>query len=71
MPSPCGALCTKQNIYIKKKWCKGLHSGSQILSNLGWSSLEYRRYDSRFAMFYKIQYDLVAVSMQSYFERTI
>ena len=40
-----------------------------MLSNVGWHSLEYRRYDSRLAMFYKIQYGLVAVSMPSYFER--
>ena len=36
-------------------------------SNLGWRSLEYRRYDSRLATF--IQYGLVAVQMPSYFER--
>ena len=42
---------------------------SAMLSNLRWRSLDYRRYDSRLAMFYKIQYDLVAVSMPSYFER--
>ena len=29
---------------------------SVMLSNLGWRFLEYRRYDSRLAMFYKIQY---------------
>ena len=40
-----------------------------MLSNLGWRSLEYRHYDSRLAMFYKIQYGLVAVQMPSYFER--
>ena len=46
------------------------HDGvSAMLSNLGWRSLEYRRYDSRLAMFYKIQYGLVAVSVPSYFER--
>ena len=31
-------------------------SVSAMLSNLGWCFLEYRRYDSRLAMFYKIQY---------------
>ena len=40
-----------------------------MLSNLGWRSLEYRRYDSLLAMFYKIQYGLVAVQMPSCFER--
>ena len=43
-------------------------SVSAMLSNLGWRSFEYRRYDSRLAMFYKIQYGLVAI-MPSYFER--
>ena len=46
-------------------------SVSAMLSNLGWRSLEYGRYDSRLAMFYKIQYGLVAVPMPSYFERPI
>ena len=36
-------------------------SVSAMLSNFGWRSLEYRRNDSRLAMFYKIQYGLVAV----------
>ena len=43
-------------------------SVSAMLGNLGWRSLEHRRYDSRLAMFYKIQYGLVAVPMPSYFE---
>ena len=38
-----------------------------MLINLGWRSLEYCLYDSRLAMFYKIQYGLVAVQMPSYF----
>ena len=42
-------------------------SVSAMLSNIGWRSLECRRYDSRLAMFYKLQ--IVAVSMPSYFER--
>ena len=46
-------------------------SVSAMLSNLGWHSLEYRRNDSRLAMFYKIQYGLVAVPMPSYLERPI
>ena len=40
-----------------------------MLNNIGWRSLEYRRYGSRLAMLYKIQQSLVAVSMPSYFER--
>ena len=44
-------------------------SVSAMLGNLGWRSLENRRYDSRLVMFYKIQYGLVAVPMPSYFER--
>ena len=41
-----------------------------MLCNLGRRSLEYRRCDSRVAMFYKIQYGLVAVPMPSYFKRS-
>ena len=40
-----------------------------MLSNLDWSSLEYCHYDSCLAMFCKIQYSLVAVSVPSYFKR--
>ena len=29
-------------------------SVTDMLSNLGWRSLEFRRYDSRIAMFYKV-----------------
>ena len=43
-------------------------SVSAMLGNLSWRFLENRRYDSRLAMFYKIQYGLVAVPMPSYFE---
>ena len=69
---------TKQNIQKIKmvqrmaaRWVSNsysYHDSVFTLSNLGWRSLEYRRYDSRLAMFYKIQYGLVAVSMPSYFE---
>ena len=56
------------------RWVSNRYSSydnvSAMLSNLGWRSLENRRYDSRLAMFYKIQYGLVAITMPSYFERT-
>ena len=39
-----------------------------MLSNLGWRSLENRRTDTRLAMFYKIVYGLVAIPLPSYFE---
>ena len=49
------------------RWVSNSYSSydsvSAMLSNLGWRSLEYRRYDSR------LQYGLVAVPMPSYFER--
>ena len=55
------------------RWVSNRYSSydsvSAMLSNLGWRSLENRRYDSRLAMFYKIQYGLVAITMPSYFER--
>ena len=40
-----------------------------MLSNLGWRSLENRRIDRRLAMFHKIVYDLVAITLPSYLER--
>ena len=39
-----------------------------MLSDLGWRFLENRRNDARLAMFYKITYGLVAVSVLTYFE---
>ena len=44
---------------------------TDMLSNLGWRSLELRRYDSRIAMFYKILYGLVAIPLPPYFEHTM
>ena len=44
-------------------------SVTAMLRKLDWHSLKYRRYDLRLAMFYKIQSDIVAVQMPSYFER--
>ena len=46
-------------------------SVTDMLSNLGWRSLELRLYDSRIAMFYKIVYGLVAIPVPPYFERTM
>ena len=43
-------------------------SVTDMLSNLGWRSLENRRTDTRLAMFYKIVYSLVAIPLPSYFE---
>ena len=44
---------------------------TEMLSDLGWRSLENRRNDARLAMFYKITYGLVAVSVPTYFQRPI
>ena len=41
-------------------------SVSSMLGNLGWCSLENRRYDSRLAMLYKIQYGRVAVPIDAF-----
>ena len=46
-------------------------SVTDMLSNLGWRSLELRRYDSRIRIFYKIVYGLVAIPVPPYFERTM
>ena len=43
-------------------------SVTDMLSNLGWRSLENRRTNTRLAMFYKIVYGLVAIPHPSYFE---
>ena len=44
-------------------------SVTEMMSSLGWRSLENRRYDARLLMFYKIVYGLVAIPVPSYFER--
>ena len=44
---------------------------TEMLSDLGWRSLENRRNDARLTMFHKITYGLVAVSVPTYFERPI
>ena len=46
-------------------------SVTDMLSNLGWRSLELRRYDSCIATFYKIVYGLVAIPVPPYFEHTM
>ena len=40
----------------------------EMMSNLGWRSLENRCYDARLTVFYKIVYGLVAIPFPSYFE---
>ena len=70
---------TKENINkIEKvqrraaRWVSNDYSSyssvTDMLSNLGWRSLENRRTDTRLAMFYKIVYGLVAIPLPSYFE---
>ena len=44
-------------------------SVTEMMSNLGWRSLENRRYDALLLMFYKIVYGLAAIPVPSYFER--
>ena len=43
-------------------------SVTEMMSNLGWWSLENRCYDAHLLMFYKIVYGLVAIPVLSYFE---
>ena len=70
---------TKENINkIEKvqrraaRWVSNDYSSyssvTDMLSNLGWRSLENRRTNTRLAMFYKIVYGLVAIPLPSYFE---
>ena len=47
----------------------GYSSVTDVMSNLGWRSLENRRYDARLSIFYKVVYGLVAIPVPSYFER--
>ena len=44
-------------------------SVSNMLSNLGWRSLENRRYYARLIAFYKVVHGLVAIPVPSYFEQ--
>ena len=44
-------------------------SGSTMLDNLGWRSLENRRIDSRLFMFHRIIYGYVAIQIPTYFEK--
>ena len=44
-------------------------SVTDMLSNLGWRSLENRRIDAQLTMFYKIVYSPVAIPLPSYFVR--
>ena len=71
--------CTKENINKIEKvqrmaaiWVSNdysLYSSvTDMLSNLGWRSLENRRTDTHLVMFYKIVYGLVVIPLPSYFE---
>ena len=70
---------TKENINTIEKvprmaarWVTNDYSSYSIvrdmLSYLGWRSLENRRTDTRLAMFYKIVYGLVVIPLPSYLE---
>ena len=50
-------------------WVSNDYSTCNSVTDLGWRSLENRRYDACLAMFYKTVYGLVAVPVPSYFER--
>ena len=82
MPRLFGALTRMKNInkieMLQRKATRWVcndylpyRSVTGILCNLGWRSLELRRYDSRIAMFYKIVYGLVTIPVPPYFERTM
>ena len=44
-------------------------SVSSMLSNLGWRSLENRRYDARLITFYKVVHGLIVIPVPSYVEQ--
>ena len=72
--------CTKENIekieMVQRRaarWVTNDYSPyssvSNMLSNLGWRSLENRRYDARLITFYKVVHGLVAIPVPPYFEQ--
>ena len=48
-----------------------LSSVTAMQDNLGWRSLEHRRYDCRLIMFYKIYFNLVSIKLTSYIQTPI
>ena len=66
---------TKQVEKVQRRaarWVSGnyerLASVPDIISTLGWCSLEQRRVDAHLCLFYKIIHDLVAVPLHDYIE---
>ena len=57
------------------RWVKNQYSTyesvSNVLSELGWRSLEDRRYDTRMIIFYKIVHGYVAFELPTYYERPL
>ena len=57
---------------IAARWVKHNYSTyesvSEMISTLGWRSLELRRVDARLCMFYKIVHSLVAIPVPAYFQ---
>ena len=80
--SPVWSPHTKENIdkiemtqrraarWVKNKFST-YDSVTDMLSELGWRSLECRRIDARMIMFYKIVYGYVAIDLPTYFERPL
>ena len=46
-----------------------LTSVTKLQQELGWRTLEHRRYDNRLIMFYKIYHNLVAIDFPSYIQK--
>ena len=63
--------CCKEGQLVGFAMYSPYSSVADILSNLGRRALEFRRYDSRIAMFYKTVYGLVAIPVPPYFERSM
>ena len=80
--SPVWSPHTKENIdkiemtqrraarWVKNKFST-YDSVTDMLSELGWRSLECRRIDARMIMFYKLVYGYVAIDLPTYFERPL
>ena len=80
--SPVWSPHTKENIdkiemtqrraarWVKNKFST-YDSVTDMLSELGWRSLECRRIDARMIMFYKIVHGYVAIDLSTYFERPL
>ena len=56
--------------WVKNKFST-YDSVTDMLSELGWRSLEFRRIDARMIMFYELVYGYVAIDLPTYFKKPL